>query len=239
MVNAITKTTVSASDAKKGVSGKTTRTNIVTVSRPYMEILIGGHYILDGEEHTYGHVALRVFVKKERDFVYDFGRYGKTWGVFRDEGDGILRVWSSFEEYISSENAYKRITTGFMYYLEISRANTVISHFEEKIKTATKNGKRGTFMTSYILKENYHAVRNNCTTITISGSKKSGKTIVYNPFEYLGYRGLTTTEKMAAHTQKGPEDIIFMPEDFREMLEGNKTQPYDKKNIYQFARKSE
>jgi len=56
------------------------------------EILIGGPY----KNHLYGHVALRVFGYTEDgtryDCVYDFGRYGKTWGFQNSKGEGQLRV---------------------------------------------------------------------------------------------------------------------------------------------------
>jgi hypothetical protein len=44
-----------------------------------MEILVGGPYTRDKEEHPFGHAALHVVVGS-KDITYDFGRYGKTWG---------------------------------------------------------------------------------------------------------------------------------------------------------------
>ncbi|WP_447890792.1 hypothetical protein [Pseudomonas hormoni] len=86
-----------------------------------MELLVGGPYTRDKEEHLFGHAALRVVVGS-KDITYDFGRYGKTWGTFDSEGEGVLNVWTSFKTYISGENSLGRTTTGFVYNLERSKA---------------------------------------------------------------------------------------------------------------------
>lgn len=67
-----------------------------------LQILVGGPYTFAGEEHRYGHTALRVKNKKF-DLTYDFGRYGRVTGDFGAEGEGILRIWSSFPDYIKGE----------------------------------------------------------------------------------------------------------------------------------------
>ncbi|WP_197342657.1 hypothetical protein [Ralstonia solanacearum] len=60
-----------------------------------IHILVGGPYKIDGEEHRYGHTALRV-IRNGSDLTFDFGRYGRVTGDFGAEGEGILRVWSNF-----------------------------------------------------------------------------------------------------------------------------------------------
>jgi hypothetical protein len=159
--------TLGVHEAKqKGALGKTSRKNDIVVSRPFMEILIGGPYAFDGEDHTYGHVALRVFMKNEREFVYDFGRYGLKWNL-GSEGEGILRVWTSFQQYITSENFLGRTTDGFLYHLDEKEAEAIISYFEYKVNGIKirkqrkdnpndPNGK--VIMKEYRLSENYHAV---------------------------------------------------------------------------------
>ena len=81
-----------------------------------MHILVGGPYTKDGEEHRYGHTALRIKSPKY-DLTYDFGRYGGVRGTFGESGDGILRIWTSFSTYIAGENALHRTTTGFVLFL--------------------------------------------------------------------------------------------------------------------------
>lgn len=51
-----------------------------------MHILVGGPYIdSNGEEHRYGHTALRIKTTVS-DLTYDFGRYGRRSGTFGESG---------------------------------------------------------------------------------------------------------------------------------------------------------
>ncbi|MFJ2526779.1 hypothetical protein [Pseudomonas helmanticensis] len=231
MVQSINTSGTKQAAKTSGASGKTTRTNRLAVSGAFMEILIGGPYTLKGEDHTYGHAALRVVVGG-KDITYDFGRYGSVWGAFKSEGEGILNVWTSFNAYITNENRYGRTTTGFVYYLGNKEAEAVNAHFDGVI--ARKKELRAKFPTStrYLLPESYQPTTNNCTTMTIDGAKVSGKPIIQKPEQYAELRGLSWVERQATHTQSSPRDGIFMPADFQAMLEGNTEARYDKKNIY-------
>lgn len=214
-----------------GVSGKTTKTNQVVVSGAYMEILVGGPYTRDKEEHPFGHAALHVVVGS-KDITYDFGRYGKTWGTFDSEGEGVLNVWTSFKAYISGENSLGRTTTGFVYFLDNAKAEAVIAHFDAVIAQQKEQRRKTASSARYVLPSNYHPTTNNCTTVTIAGAKVSGKSILYNPSKYNEMRGLSFIERQAARTQNSPQDGIFMPADLQAMLEANAEAPYDKKNVY-------
>jgi hypothetical protein len=240
-------TIMSTPEAKNtGASGKTSQNNKVLVSSPFMELLIGGPYTKNGKEHRYGHAALRVFINKNREFVYDYGRYGETWGLANSKGEGILRVWTSSKHYITNENALGRTTEGFLYYLEPNQAEAIVSFFDGKIsKLKSRDEKKdpktkSIVMKSYKIAENYHAVSSNCTTTSISGTKKSGKNILYKPSEYREFRGLNFVERQLAKIQTYPEYGIFMPFDVQAMLEGAKTNVkeggaisvYDKKITY-------
>ncbi|MDT1857436.1 hypothetical protein FPK33_21775, partial [Acinetobacter baumannii] len=79
-----------------------------------LHLLVGSAYGEGDRESPYGHTA--VYIKlKGKDYIYDFGRYGKTkpesFGIFTLEGansprgEGILRIWSSFDAYIADENS--------------------------------------------------------------------------------------------------------------------------------------
>lgn len=214
-----------------GAPGRTTKTNQLVVSGAYMELLVGGPYTRDKEEHLFGHAALHVVVGS-KDITYDFGRYGKTWGTFDSEGEGVLNVWTSFKAYISGENSLGRTTTGFVYYLENVNAEAVIAHFDGVVAQKKELRKKTATATRYVLPANYHPTTNNCTTVTIDGARVSGKAIVQNPAEYREMRGLSWTERQAARTQKWTQDGIFMPADLQAMLEGNTEARYDKKNVY-------
>ncbi|TWD51581.1 hypothetical protein [Pseudomonas sp. SJZ131] len=227
-----TRTSSTAEIAKNaGAPGKTTKTNQVVVSGSYMEILIGGPYARDKEEHLFGHAALHVFVGGN-DFIYDFGRYGRTWGNFDSEGEGVLNVWTSFKTYISGENSLGRVTTGFVYNLDKAKAQAIVAYFDGVIAQKKEIRKKTAAVTRYVLLGDYHPTVNNCTTVTIDGAKISGKPIVQNPSEYSEMRGLSWVERQAARTQKSTQDGIFMPADLQAMLEGNTEARYDKKNIY-------
>lgn len=227
-----TKTSGTTETAKStGASGKTTKTNQLVVSGAYMEILVGGPYTRDKEEHLFGHAALHVVVGG-KDVTYDFGRYGKTWGTFDSEGEGVLNVWTSFKAYISGENSLGRTTTGFVYSLDKAKAEAVIAHFDGIVAQKKEIRKKTATAARYVLPGDYHPTTNNCTTVTIEGAKASGKAIVQNPSEYREMRGLSWVERQAARTQKSTQDGIFMPADFEAMLEGNTEARYDKKNVY-------
>lgn len=231
MVQPTQSTSTTQSAKNTGVSGKTTKTNQVVVSGAYMEILVGGPYTRDKEEHPFGHAALHVVVGS-KDITYDFGRYGKTWGTFDSEGEGVLNVWTSFKAYISGENSLGRTTTGFVYFLDNAKAEAVIAHFDAVIAQQKEQRRKTASSARYVLPSNYHPTTNNCTTVTIAGAKVSGKSILYNPSKYNEMRGLSFIERQAARTQSSPQDGIFMPADLQAMLEANAEAPYDKKNVY-------
>jgi hypothetical protein len=227
-----TKTTSTIQAAKNtGASGKTTKTNQVVVSGAYMEILVGGRYTRDKEEHPFGHAALHVVVGS-KDITYDFGRYGRTWGTFDSEGEGVLNVWTSFKTYISGENSLGRTTTGFVYFLDNAKAEVVIAHFDGIVAQQKEQRRKAASLARYVLPSNYHPTTNNCITVPIAGAKISGKSIVHNPAKYNEMRGLSFIERQAARTQSSPQDGIFMPADLQAMLEANTEALYDKKNVY-------
>lgn len=95
-------------------------------------LLIGSGYSHDGETKPYGHCALRV-VDGAQDTTYDYGRYGKTWGTGSSEGEGMLRVWSSFAAYIAGENATTRTTTAYTFDTTPAGAQLLETFFKQKI----------------------------------------------------------------------------------------------------------
>lgn len=93
-----------------------------------IELLVGGPYA----DHPYGHTALRVLTTNIEK-IYDFGRYGRTWGVGNSEGDGVLNVWNSFDAYIAEENSLGRLTTGFAYDVPENRVVAIIDFYQAEI----------------------------------------------------------------------------------------------------------
>lgn len=62
----------------KTVTNETPKSVVDSTLKPTAELhlLIGGPYAQNGEEHRYGHTALRVKTVGS-DITYDFGRYGE------------------------------------------------------------------------------------------------------------------------------------------------------------------
>jgi len=187
-----------------------------------MHILIGGFYSLNGELHRYGHTAIRIKTSSS-DVIYDFGRYGRVTGDFSAEGEGILRVWSSFTPYISAENALGRTTTGFVYAIFEHQAKAVIEHYASIIKSAKPRldlEKNRTALKVYQLQTNYHALGYNCTTLSLDGA-----TVAYGNFEngsaafIKPETALTFAERMAMKTVGGGTPTrLFLPANLQEYL---------------------
>ncbi len=177
-----------------------------------MHILVGGPYTDEsGEEHRYGHTALRIKTGK-LDLTYDFGRYGKTSGTFGESGEGILRVWNSFPTYIAGEKALHRKTTSFVYLIFDYQANSSNSYFNDLIKSGTPiNSKNTATKKVYKLSTDYHALGPNCTTLSIDGAKKAIPNIDQGSEKYNKPEDvLTFTERMALRA-KGGSSRLFLP----------------------------
>jgi hypothetical protein len=163
-----------AQDKFKTVTNETPKSVVDSMLKPTAELhlLIGGPYTLNGEEHRYGHTALRVKTTSA-DKTYDFGRYGRITGTFNDSGEGILRVWSEFSSYIRAENLLKRQTTIFTYVVFDSQAEAVTAEFARMIKTGKPRTELelGRSIKVFQLLRPYTALGNNCTTLSVDGIK--------------------------------------------------------------------
>ncbi|MES2088688.1 MAG: hypothetical protein V4532_01700 [Pseudomonadota bacterium] len=197
---------------------------VVDKLKPLAEIhvLVGGPYAAGGEEHLYGHTAIRVKVAGS-DRVYDFGRYGRVVGDFGAEGEGILRVWASFSDYIAGENGLKRKTTGFVYVVFDAQAQSVNTHFSTLIKAAKPRPElaRGrSSLTVYQLASNYHALGYNCTTLSLDGVRaamptfENGGAAFIKPGDVLSFG-----EQMAMKTVGGgTPSRLFLPANLEQFL---------------------
>lgn len=184
-----------------------------------MHILVGGPYTdSSGEEHRYGHTALRIKTKSS-DLTYDFGRYGKITGTFGESGEGILRVWSSFQPYINGENSLRRKTTGFVYSIFEHQASLSNIYFDGLLKSGKLiEGKSTVTKKVYKLAADYHALGPNCTTLSIDGAKKAINNIdegaeMYNKPEDV----LTFAERLALKA-KGGSSRLFLPANLLKFL---------------------
>ncbi len=188
-----------------------------------IHILVGGPYKIDGEEHRYGHTALRV-IRNGSDLTFDFGRYGRVTGDFGAEGEGILRVWSNFAKYIASENALGRLTTDYTYPVFEHQAKAVETFFDgvEKQGKARIDLQRGRpELKVFQLNTSYHALRYNCTTLSLDGMHtalpnfENGSASFIAPDEVL-----TWGERAAMKTVGGgTPSRIFLPANLKNFLD--------------------
>lgn len=212
-----------AKNTKDGVNITTNQVTTIQVHKPAIEILIGGPYTVNGEEHPYGHVALRVVTTTD-DHVYDFGRYAGERGPF---GQGRLRVWKDFSKYIASENATGRATTGFLYRVTVQAAKDVNAYFSSLIGNRPVLRAYANYRKEYRLAADYHALTNNCATTSMAGARIAIKNLDQNVSKYNKGRGMSTTEQYAAKLSGWPT-AIFMPADLKLMLEENSLRRPDK-----------
>lgn len=206
---------------KQNVKAKTGAQHQAVVQSAVMEILIGGPYVKDGENKNYGHVAIRI-VALNKDYTYDYGRYGATRGAFNEEGDGVIRVWSDFSKYIAGENATGRKTIGYTFSIKDEGAIKVIKHYNEFVKGAdmvTKNKVMASYKTMY----DSNALESNCTTVSFDGAKVAMSDIDELQNKYNSGEGLSMAEKLAAKVSGWP-DRVFMPADAGTMLK-NRDKP--------------
>lgn len=185
-----------------------------------MHILVGGPYTSDGEEHRYGHTAIRVKAAAS-DTTYDFGRYARVTGQFGAEGEGILRVWSSFATYIAGENSLKRVTTGFVFAIFEYQAKQINDYYKGLMGSGTPRTdlERGrASLKVYQLSTNYHALGLNCTTLSVDGAK-----VVFPNFEaggsdYIKPEAVLSFAERMALKAMGTPGRLFLPANLQTFL---------------------
>jgi hypothetical protein len=159
-----------------------------------------------------------------KDITYDYGRYGLKWGVGNSEGEGMLNIWTSFDQYIANENSYGRSTKGYYFRIRKSSADQITTHFDNKIKGKKPIAKK--FRNLYRI-EDYHALRTNCTTMSIDGALIALPFLMNGSDKYIEGNGLGAAEKLAAKAVGWPKRI-FMPKDLDNFLSSlsGKSAPY-------------
>lgn len=201
-----------------------------------IHVLVGGPYTFGGESHRYGHTALRVKAPSS-DLTYDFGRYGREAGTFGEEGEGILRVWSNFNDYIAGENALKRKTTGFVFAVFDGQAQAANKHFRGLIKMAKPRPEleRGrATLKVYQLSKNYHALSFNCTTISLDGARAGLPTFEDGGSMFIDPGAVMTTAEIFAMKTVGggTPGRLFLPDNLQKYLSTKPTVKPIRVDIY-------
>jgi len=198
--------------ALQGIAIRTNQLTKIQVRAASIELLVGGPY----NDHPYGHTAVRV-TTAAAEKVFDYGRYGRTWGVGNSEGEGVLNIWNSFDAYIADENSLGRVTTGFTYDTDEEGARKVLAFYEQriagrKIQVETKTKKS-------VIIDDYFALGPNCTTLSVAAVKTIFPDIDREWSKYQQGRGLSIVQKGLVSARGWPS-FVFMPADLQAMLEG-------------------
>lgn len=214
--------------AQEGVQAITNQRTRIQVRLASVEMLVGGPY----GNHLYGHTALRV-TTADIDRVFDYGRYGRTWGLGDSEGEGILKIWNNFNAYIADENRYGRVTTGFVYETTEENAKKILQFFERKTSGKKPISEDRTKTKMRI--EDYYALGPNCTTLSVDAIKTIFPDIDKDWSVFQKGRGLGMMEKAAVSARGWPKHI-FMPADLQEMLASPSAKKTKKVNKYGSSR---
>lgn len=215
---------VPAKTAREGVRIATNQLTTIEVRLASIELLVGGPY----PGHPYGHTAIRVTTSAV-DRVFDYGRYGRMWGLGNSEGEGILKIWNNFNAYIADENHYGRVTTGFVYETTEENAKKIFDFFDRKIADRKPTYEDRTFKKFRI--DDYYALGPNCTTLSVEAIKTVFADLDRDWSSFQQGRGLGMMEK-AAVSAKGWPRYIFMPADLQAMLESPYARKAKKVNKY-------
>ena len=177
---------------------------------------------MNGEEHKYGHTALRI-KSALSDKTYDFGRYGQTSGMFGERGEGILRVWSNFQSYITGEIAIKRKTTGFVYAIFDYQATATNTYFDELTKSGKKLAKSTPTKKVYKLTTDYYVPGPNCTTVSIDGARRAIPSIDSGSEKFNKPEDVLSLLERGALFAAGDAHRLFLPANLLTLL--NTKQP--------------
>jgi len=168
--------------------------NPVNFLDPYgedVEIMVGRPYRKhSGAWSPYGHVAIRVVDSDDRkyDKSFDFGRYGKTWGLGKSKGEGIMNIAPGFD-YLKRKSR-ERDTIVYKIKTKESTDRKILNYYQNQINEGKHRRdleKRLGYPNSktYQLKDEYDAAvilkwyRNTCVTKSREGCAESG----YEPLE--------------------------------------------------------
>lgn len=178
-----------------------------------VELIIGKPYVdAKGENHPYGHAALRVFNAKEGyNYVYDFGRYGRVhWN--QTSGDGILNVYTDGGKYLASEMKL-RSSVGYTQATTKEQDMQIVVYYNGLIsggKVYNSGAVPGGGGTAYKLANDYDIWNNNCLTLSSDGMGVIGVDFVggeYDPRDGLKIMESTFKSKNLTRTEynKGGE----------------------------------
>ena len=163
-------------------------------------------------------MALRVY-GDGYDMIYDFGRYGATWGGGGSKGEGQLRAWDDFQSYIARENATGRTTTSYEYETSAEQDQAIVAYYAALVADLKPNKVRK-HMKQYRISD-YDAANNNCVTMSSAGlgTALPGVARAITDPKYNEGRGLSLSERLGLSvTQNGSR--VVLPLDLQQGILG-------------------
>ena len=144
-----------------------------------LEIVVGKPY----GSHRIGHTAVVVQTfDADKVAVYDFGRYGRTWGHLRLHGEGVMRVWRgrrAVNRYFEKQTSY-RDSVGYVIDVPAAIEKRIFNYDEAMLPTARWK-KDYPMHTRYRLAKDYHGVTNQCTSMALEGLKTQAPSSLWEP----------------------------------------------------------
>lgn len=135
-----------------------------------LEIIVGLPY----GKHPIGHTAVRVRTfDQDQEVIYDFGRYGRTWGYLGFAGEGVMRVWRgprAIEKYFAKQTSY-RDSVGYTIAMSPEDEREVYRYYESLLPGALWV-KRYPLHVRYRLAHDYDGTNYQCTSVALDGLRK-------------------------------------------------------------------
>lgn len=183
-------------------------------------------------DHKWGHVSLHVKDGND-DVIFDFGRYGKMWGLFNTEGEPILRVWKNgnAEHMKYQKTGNTRIHT-IRFAASSHQVQAVMNFYKRWIGNRKPFSREFTALYYNLGSPSFHSMHHNCTTLSIAGFSAGFPQYDVNRSDYAQGNGLYWWARSEAATMDYEQDFkrwsyIWWPNDLLTLLE----QQYVRKDL--------
>ncbi|MFO7736646.1 MAG: hypothetical protein R6W70_10610 [bacterium] len=126
-------------------------------------------------KHNIGHTTITVNTQDQhKKVIYDFGRYGRTWGYLNFSGEGIMRVWRGEKsvDYFKAKQKRFRTTIAFKIKTTPEQERKAYEYFESLIKEGKLISTHKHYK-KYRLKMNFDGVTIQCTSMSLNGLRKA------------------------------------------------------------------
>ncbi len=107
--------------------------------------------------------------------IFDFGRYGKTWGYLRFQGEGVMRVWRgerAVRQFLNEQRSF-RDSVGIRIEVTEEEERQILAYYENLLKDAKwRKHYPDRHHTRYRLAEDYYGVTIQCTSMSLDGLRE-------------------------------------------------------------------